>query len=104
MAMWTPSCWPTVRSGIIWKARKRWLSSSTFDSSSVRITGSLGGRTISADQIIVGIDVGTTKVCTLIADMASGMPEILGVGICPSQGLRKGVVVDVQAAVAAIES
>jgi len=40
----------------------------------------------------------------LIADMASGMPEILGVGICPSQGLRKGIVVDVQAAVAAIES
>ncbi len=48
--------------------------------------------------------MGTTKVCTLIADMASGSPEILGVGICPSQGLRKGVVVDVQAAVSAIES
>src|SRR5581483_9357058 len=64
----------------------------------------LEARTISADQIIVGIDVGTTKVCTLIADMASGSPEILGVGIAPSQGLRKGVVVDVQAAVGAIES
>ncbi len=48
--------------------------------------------------------MGTTKVCTLIADLATGSPEILGVGICPSQGLRKGVVVDVQAAVGAIES
>jgi cell division protein FtsA len=43
-------------------------------------------------------------VCTLIADMATGAPEILGVGISPSQGLRKGVVVDVQGAVSAIES
>jgi cell division protein FtsA len=41
-------------------------------------------------------------VCTLIADVSSGVPEILGAGICPSQGLRKGVVVDVQAAVDAI--
>ena len=51
---------------------------------------------------MVGIDVGTTKVCALIAEVSGEMPEILGVGICPSQGLRKGDVVDVQSAVEAI--
>jgi len=56
------------------------------------------------DQIIVGIDVGTTKVCTLIADVTGDVPEILGVGIAPSQGIRKGVVVDAQAAVEAMDA
>lgn len=60
------------------------------------------GGIIAHDQIIVGIDVGTTKVCTLIGDVSGDVPEILGVGICPSQGIRKGVVVDVEAVVAAI--
>ena len=46
--------------------------------------------------------MGTTKVCTLMADVSSARPEILGVGICPSQGLRRGVVIDVQSAVEAI--
>jgi cell division protein FtsA len=62
------------------------------------------GDTIAHDQVIVGIDVGTTKVCTLIADVADEVPEVLGVGIAPSQGIRKGVVVDVQAAVEAVSA
>jgi cell division protein FtsA len=48
--------------------------------------------------------VGTTKVCTLIAAVTGDAPEILGVGISPSQGLRKGVVVDVQATTEAMVS
>ena len=48
---------------------------------------------------IVGIDVGTTKVCALIADAdEAGQLRILGVGLEPSQGMRKGVVVDVEQA------
>ncbi len=45
------------------------------------------------------IDVGTTKVCTIIADNggASGL-RILGVGITPSYGMHKGMVVDVNTA------
>src|SRR5437667_11494955 len=62
------------------------------------------GVVIARDQIIVGVDVGSTKVCTLIADVANDEPEILGVGICPSQGMRKGVVIDVQAAANAVLS
>jgi len=49
--------------------------------------------------LLVGIDVGTTKVCALIADVDdAGQFRILGVGLEPSQGMRKGVVVDVEQA------
>ncbi|MBI4214198.1 MAG: cell division protein FtsA [Chloroflexi bacterium] len=58
----------------------------------------MGGCGIARDHIIVGVDIGSTKVCTLIADVGGEQPEVLGVGICPSQGIRKGIVVDVQAA------
>src|SRR5512146_3216649 len=53
--------------------------------------------------IVVGIDVGTTKVCTLVArEEALGKMRILGVGIEPAQGIRKGVVVDIGAASQAV--
>ncbi len=53
--------------------------------------------------IVVGIDVGTTKICTLVArEQAPGQLNILGVGIEPSQGIRKGVVVDLAAASQAV--
>ncbi|MBM2809477.1 MAG: ftsA [Chloroflexi bacterium] len=54
--------------------------------------------------MIVGIDVGTTKVCTLIADVSRDLTEVLGVGIAPSQGVKRGVIVDVEAAVDAISA
>ena len=51
------------------------------------------------ETIIVGIDVGTSKVCTLVA-RAEGRHRyhILGVGVEPSKGLRKGAVVDLNLA------
>jgi len=53
--------------------------------------------------IVVGIDVGTTKICTLVArEESPGQIRILGVGIEPSQGIRKGVVVDLAAASQAV--
>ncbi|MRR31862.1 cell division protein FtsA, partial [bacterium] len=47
------------------------------------------------EPIVVGIDIGTTKVCTLVARLEenAGM-RVLGVGIEPSQGIKKGTVVD----------
>jgi cell division protein FtsA len=53
---------------------------------------------------IVAIDVGTTKVCTLIAERneESGRLRIIGVGIAPSRGLRKGVIVNTEEATASI--
>jgi cell division protein FtsA len=55
------------------------------------------------DQILIGIDVGTTKICSLVArEDNPGQVRILGMGIEPSQGLRKGVVVDLEAAAQAV--
>lgn len=50
------------------------------------------------EPIIVGIDIGTTKICTLVARIEEdGLLRILGVGIEPSAGMRKGVPVDLRA-------
>lgn len=57
-------------------------------------------------DIIVGLDIGTTKICTVIgevADAATGRVDILGVGVSPSAGIRRGVVVDIETTVRAIE-
>lgn len=59
-------------------------------------------------DIVVGLDIGTTKVCTLIAEIGgengSGplSVDVLGVGITPSTGIRRGVVVDIEQTVQAI--
>lgn len=51
------------------------------------------------DPIVVGIDIGTTKVCTLVARLEGESDmRILGVGIEPSQGIKAGSVVDISAA------
>jgi cell division protein FtsA len=51
------------------------------------------------EPIVVGIDIGTTKVCTLVARVEGEKNmRILGVGIEPSQGIRKGTIVDLTAA------
>jgi len=51
------------------------------------------------NPVVVGIDIGTTKICVLVGqEEAPGQLRIVGVGIEPSQGLRKGVVVDLGAA------
>jgi cell division protein FtsA len=48
---------------------------------------------------VAAIDVGTTKVCTIMGDLDSeGALRVLGVGIGPSQGLQKGLVVNVNEA------
>jgi cell division protein FtsA len=53
---------------------------------------------------VAGLDIGTTKVCVLIVEPSeSGLPVVLGVGSCPSRGTRRGVVVNIEACVAAIK-
>jgi cell division protein FtsA len=55
------------------------------------------------EPIIVAIDIGTTKICTLVGrEETPGTLRILGVGVEPSQGVRKGVVVDMVAASQAV--
>jgi cell division protein FtsA len=54
------------------------------------------------DEIVVGIDVGTTKVCTLVGRVEEDTIRILGSGIERSEGIKKGVIVDLAAASQAI--
>ena len=55
------------------------------------------------DNTIVGIDVGTTKICTVIGQVSGGlMPRIIGVGVVPSRGIRKGMIVSVHETTEAI--
>jgi cell division protein FtsA len=54
-------------------------------------------------NLVVGLDIGTTKVCAIVAEMNGGQAvDIIGVGHSPSRGLRKGVVVDIEATVDSI--
>lgn len=54
-------------------------------------------------ECVVGLDIGTTKVCTLVAEVEDdGKINIVGVGHAPSSGIRKGVVIDIDSAAAAI--
>lgn len=47
-------------------------------------------------RIVVGMDIGTTKVCTVVAKINEiNELEIMGVGLVPSKGLRKGVVINI---------
>jgi cell division protein FtsA len=61
------------------------------------------GRVTQKSEIIVGLDLGTSKICAVVGELtAAGGIDILGVGVHPSKGLRKGVVVNIDATVAAI--
>ena len=55
-------------------------------------------------QIMAGLDVGTTKVCCVIAEWSpSGTLDIVGVGASASRGLRKGVIVNLDSTVESIK-
>ena len=56
-------------------------------------------------EIIVGLDIGTTKIAVIVAQANSnGSVDIIGIGKHPSQGLRKGVVINIEATVNSIRS
>jgi cell division protein FtsA len=54
-------------------------------------------------SVVAGLDLGTTKVCAAITEAdGEGPPRIIGVGQHPSEGLRRGVIVDVEKTVQAV--
>jgi cell division protein FtsA len=56
-------------------------------------------------NLLTGLDVGTSKVCALIGEAgAEGEIAVLGHGVAPCTGLRKGVVVNIEATVEAIRA
>ena len=57
-----------------------------------------------SENIICGLDVGTTKICAIIGEInADGVVDIIGVGTSPSRGLRRGVVVNIDHTVSSIK-
>jgi cell division protein FtsA len=55
------------------------------------------------DSLVVGLDIGTTKICTIVGEMADGQVKIIGLGTFPSKGLRKGVVINIESTVQSIK-
>lgn len=54
-------------------------------------------------EIVVGLDIGTTKICCVVGEVfEDGSVDIIGVGTAPSVGLKKGVVVNIEATVKSI--
>ena len=59
---------------------------------------------MATDNIVVGLDIGTSKIAVIIGNTWQGDPEkieIRGVGTAPSRGLRRGIVVDMELTTAA---
>jgi cell division protein FtsA len=54
------------------------------------------------ENLIVGLDIGTTKICAIVAEAVGDGLDIVGIGTSPSYGLRKGVVVNIDATVESI--
>ncbi len=59
---------------------------------------------MSDNEIIAGLDLGTTKVCAIVAELTDDGLDIIGIGSVPSKGLRKGVVVNIESTVQAIKA
>ncbi|HEX2385687.1 MAG TPA: cell division protein FtsA [Candidatus Binatia bacterium] len=55
------------------------------------------------NNIIVGLDIGTSKVCAIVGEMTERGVDIIGVGSHLSQGLRKGVVINIESTVESIK-
>ena len=54
------------------------------------------------ENLIVGLDIGTTKICAIVGAMTDDGLDVVGIGTSPSRGLRKGVVINIESTVNAI--
>jgi len=55
------------------------------------------------EEIVVGLDIGTTKICAVVGEISGDKINIVGIGTHPSIGLRKGVVVNIESTVESIK-
>src|SRR5438445_8299552 len=53
-------------------------------------------------ELIVGLDIGTTKICCIVGEVTPDGIDVIGIGTHPSRGLRKGVVINIEATVSSI--
>lgn len=54
-------------------------------------------------NLIVGLDIGTTKICVIVGEVTNEGIDIVGIGTHPSKGLRKGVVINIDSTVNSIQ-
>jgi len=54
-------------------------------------------------EVIVGLDIGTTKICAIVGEKTQTGIDIVGIGSAPSFGLRKGVVINIESTVDSIK-
>ncbi|WP_457570453.1 cell division protein FtsA [Desulfovulcanus sp.] len=54
-------------------------------------------------DLIVGLDLGTTKICAVVGELSPDGVDVVGIGTSPSTGLRKGVVVNIEQTVQSIK-
>ena len=55
------------------------------------------------ESVVVGLDIGTTKICTVVGERVDDQVNIIGLGTYPSKGLRKGVVINIESTVQSIK-
>lgn len=55
------------------------------------------------NSVVVGLDIGTSKVCAVVGEMTERGIEVIGVGTHASRGLRKGVVVNIESTVTSVK-
>ena len=59
---------------------------------------------IKKGDIVVGLDIGTSKICAVVGALGEESEiDIVGIGIHPSKGLKKGVVVNIESTVDSIK-
>ena len=69
-----------------------------------------GGKGLSGEEymmaksdLIIGLDIGTTKICAVVGEATPDGVDIVGIGTSPSTGLRKGVVVNIEETVKSVQ-
>ncbi len=55
------------------------------------------------EHLVVGVDIGTTKICAIVGEVTPNGINIVGIGNQPSKGLRKGVVINIDSTVQSIQ-
>ncbi|MDR3176456.1 MAG: cell division protein FtsA [Desulfovibrio sp.] len=56
-----------------------------------------------ANNLVIGLDIGTTKICAVVGEISETGADVVGVGACPSTGLRDGVVVNIDSTAKSIK-
>jgi cell division protein FtsA len=54
------------------------------------------------DELVMGLDIGTTKICCIVGEVMNEGVDIVGIGTHPSKGLRKGAVINIESTVNSI--